>query len=141
MLILALYPGRVGGERRPGIDCLRMRDHSQKNLGIRLRLEIVGKINTYTSDIFPYHGKIQPFASRITFNSMNVEDNRRVYEAKDAFFFLQLVLALHPSCPNLPLKECSIGAKNHDAVAKVTEFVFIGSFSHHYGTIHIGSRL
>ena len=28
-----------------------MRNHSQKNLGIRLRLEIVGKINTYTSDI------------------------------------------------------------------------------------------
>ena len=94
---LASYPGRMGGERRPGIDCLRMRDHSQKNLGIRLRLEIVGKINTYTSDIFPYHGKIQPFASRITFNSMNsritfnsmnVEDNRRVYEAKDAFLRL-----------------------------------------------------
>ena len=40
---IASYPGRVGGERRPGIDCLRMRDHSQKNLGIRLRLEIVGK--------------------------------------------------------------------------------------------------
>ena len=85
---LASYPGRVGGEKRPGIDCLRMRDHSQKNLGIRLRLEIVGKINTYTSDIFPYHGKIQPFASRITFNSMSVEDNRRVYEAKDAFLRL-----------------------------------------------------
>ena len=78
----------MGGEKRPGIDCLRMRDHSQKNLGIRLRLEIVGKINTYTSDIFPYHGKIQPFASRITFNSMSVEDNRRVYEAKDAFLRL-----------------------------------------------------
>ena len=41
----------MGGEKRPGIDCLRMRDHSQKNLGIRLRLETVGKINTYTSDI------------------------------------------------------------------------------------------
>jgi len=24
-LRLASYPGRVGGERRPGIDCLRMR--------------------------------------------------------------------------------------------------------------------
>ena len=78
----------MGGERWPGIDCLRMRDHSQKNLRIRLRLEIVGKINTYTSDIFPYHGKIQPLASRITFNSMNVEDNHRVYEAKDAFLRL-----------------------------------------------------
>ena len=37
--------------------------HSQKNLGIRLRLEIVGKIKTCTSDIFPYYRKIQPFAS------------------------------------------------------------------------------
>ena len=86
--VLASYPGRVGGERRPGIDCLRMRNHPQKNLGIRLRLETVGKINTYTSDIFPYHGTIQPFASRITFNSMDVENNRRVYEAKDAFLQL-----------------------------------------------------
>ena len=43
------------GERQPGIDCLRMCDHSQKDLGIHLRLEIVGKINTYTSDILPYH--------------------------------------------------------------------------------------
>ena len=25
MKLLASYPGRVGGERRPGIDCLRMR--------------------------------------------------------------------------------------------------------------------
>ena len=78
----------MGGERRPGIDCLCMRDHSQKNLGIRVRLEIVGKINTYMSYIFPYHRKIQPFASRITFNSMNVEDNRCVYKAKDAFLQL-----------------------------------------------------
>ena len=23
--VVASYPGRVGGERRPGIDCLRMR--------------------------------------------------------------------------------------------------------------------
>ena len=82
---IASYPGRVGGKRRPGIDCLRMHDHSQKNLGIRLRLEIVG---TFTSNIFPYHRKIQPFASRITFNSMNVEDNCRVYKAKDAFLRL-----------------------------------------------------
>ena len=38
------YPGRVGGEKRFGIDCLRMRDNSRKNLGIRLPLETVGKI-------------------------------------------------------------------------------------------------
>ena len=86
--LLASYPGHVGGEKRPGINCLCMRDHSQKNLGIQLRLEIVGKINTHTSDIFPYHRKIQPFASQITFNSMNEEDNRRVYEAKDGFLRL-----------------------------------------------------
>ena len=61
-VIIASYPGRVGGKKRPGIDCLRMRDNSQKNLGIRLCLETVGKINTYTSDIFPYHWKVQPFA-------------------------------------------------------------------------------
>ena len=28
--LLALYPGRVGGEKRPGIYRLRMHDHSQK---------------------------------------------------------------------------------------------------------------
>ena len=68
---IALYPGRVGGERQPGIDCLHMRNHSQKNLGIRLRLEIVGKINMYTSDIFLYHPKIQLFASCITFEQLH----------------------------------------------------------------------
>ena len=45
----------MGGESQPGIDCLRMRDHSQKDLGIHLRLEIVGIFNTYTYDILPYH--------------------------------------------------------------------------------------
>ena len=29
--------------------------YSQKNLGIHSDLENVGKTNTYTSDIFPYH--------------------------------------------------------------------------------------
>ena len=62
-----------------------MHDHSQKKLGIRLRLEIVGKINTYTSDIVPCHRKIQPFASWIT---KNAKDNCRVYEGKDAFLWL-----------------------------------------------------
>ena len=71
----------MGGGKRPGIDCLCMHDPSQKNLGIYLRLEIVSKINTHTSHIYT-------FASRITFNSMNVEDNHRVYEAKDAFLWL-----------------------------------------------------
>ena len=88
ILALASYPGCVGREKRPGIDCLRMRDHSPKNLGFCLCSEIVGKIDTHMSGIFPYHRKIQPFASRITFNSMNVEDNRHVYEAKDAFLQL-----------------------------------------------------
>ena len=69
-------------------DCLRMRAHSQKKLGICLHLEIVSKINTYMSDIFPCNRKIQPFASLITFNSKNVEDNHRVYKGKDAFLWL-----------------------------------------------------
>ena len=88
---IASYPGRVGRERRHGIDCLRMRDHSQKNLGIHLCLEIVNKINTYTFDIFLYHRKIQPFASWITFNSMNVEDNAMERKAKMLSCGYQLV--------------------------------------------------
>ena len=28
MYIIALYPGHMGGERRPGIDCLHMCNHS-----------------------------------------------------------------------------------------------------------------
>ena len=28
---VASYPGRMGGERRPGIDCLRMRDHEARH--------------------------------------------------------------------------------------------------------------
>ena len=55
MILTQLLLWAAWEERRPGIDCLLMRDHSQKYLGIRLRLEIVGKINTYTSGIFPYH--------------------------------------------------------------------------------------
>ena len=39
-MLVASYPGSVGGERQPCIDCLNMCDNSQKNLGIRLRLEI-----------------------------------------------------------------------------------------------------
>ena len=35
----------MGGEKRPGIDCLRMHNYFYKNLGIHLHLEIVG---TYT---------------------------------------------------------------------------------------------
>ena len=40
---LGNFPSRtfLGGEKWPGIDCLCMRDHSQKNLGICLHLEIV----------------------------------------------------------------------------------------------------
>ena len=53
MYIIASYPGHMGGERRPGIDCLHMCNQSPKNLGIRLRLENVGKINAHTSNILP----------------------------------------------------------------------------------------
>ena len=48
---------------RKKMTCLRMRDHSLKNLGIHLHLEIASEISTYMSDIFLYHQKIQPFAS------------------------------------------------------------------------------
>ena len=61
---LASYPDCVGGEKRPGIDGLRMRDNSQ---GIRLRLETVGKINTYNISV-PLKGAA---VCRLnTFNSM-----------------------------------------------------------------------
>ena len=41
------------------------------------------------SDIFTCHRKIQLFASLITFNSKNVEDNRHAYEGEDAFLWLR----------------------------------------------------
>ena len=85
---LASYPGHVGGEKRPCIHCLCMHDHSQKNLGIHSHLEIVSKINMYTSDIFLYRWKIQPSAGWIISNSINVEDNCRVYKGKYAFLLL-----------------------------------------------------
>lgn len=47
---VASYPGCVGGERRPGINCFRMCNNSQ---------------NTCTSDVFPYYWKVQLFASWI----------------------------------------------------------------------------
>ena len=65
-----------------------MHDNSQKNLGIRLRLETVGKTNTYTSDIFPHHWKVQPFAGWILSTLWKVKDNHHVYEGKDAFLGL-----------------------------------------------------
>ena len=74
---------KPGGDGLVSIACI-----CQKNLGICLHLEIVGKIYTYTSDIFPCHRMIQPFSSWITFNSKNVEDNHHVYEGKDAFLWL-----------------------------------------------------
>ena len=61
---LASYPG----ERRPGIDCLCIHNHFQKNLGIGF----VGEINTYAPNIFLYHRKIHLFASWSTFNFTNV---------------------------------------------------------------------
>ena len=53
---------------------------ARSKLGIRLRLEIVGKTNTYTSDIFPCHRKMQPLKS-----AAKVKDNCPVYEGEDAF--------------------------------------------------------
>ena len=45
------------GEKWPGINCLFMHNHSQENLRICLCLEIVGKIDIYMSDTFPYNRK------------------------------------------------------------------------------------
>ena len=73
-----------------------MRDHS--HAGIRLRLEIVGKTNTYTHDD---HRKMQPFASWTTFNSMKVEDSRRVYEGENAFLAAVLVSLYATRCCHL----------------------------------------
>ena len=54
-LSLASYPGHVGGEKRPGIDCLHMCDHSIKNVE-----SIVGK----TKHIhLIYCQKLWPFAT------------------------------------------------------------------------------
>ena len=36
VLYITLFPGHVGGEKQPVIDCLCLHDHFQKNLGIRL---------------------------------------------------------------------------------------------------------
>ena len=53
-LQVALYPGRVGGEKRPGIDCLGMRDTDSQ--GIRklsvksIRIRPIGICNTMASN-------------------------------------------------------------------------------------------
>ena len=85
---IASYPGRVGGERRPGTDCLLMRDHSQKTWKPVYVRKLSVKLICIRLMYFPCHWKIQPFASWITFNSKNVEDSHRVYESKDAFLWL-----------------------------------------------------
>ena len=38
-----------------------MRNHPQKNLGIRVRLEMVGKIDSYTSNLLPDHQKVASY--------------------------------------------------------------------------------
>ena len=48
---VAAYPGRVGGEKRAGIDCLRMPDHSKKNLGMFA-------LGNGRFDIFPKDGAV-----------------------------------------------------------------------------------
>ena len=57
-----------------------------ETLGIRLRLEIVGKNNTYTSVYISVSSKDTAVCQLN--NSVNVKDNRRVYEGKDAFLRL-----------------------------------------------------
>ena len=117
----------MGGERQPGIDCLRMRDHSQKNLGIRIRPTYFRIIKRYSrlpvelrstpwtnrepyeasldvtqshplrmQDAFrPISGLIScagvtgrwglPYHAQNAVRWLDVENNRRVYEVKDAF--------------------------------------------------------
>ena len=79
---LPSYLGRVGGERRLGIDCLR--DHSQKNLGIRLRLELSVKSIRIRPVYFHIIKRYSCLPVELPSTPMNVEDNHRVYEAKDA---------------------------------------------------------
>ena len=45
--VVALFSGHVGGEKWPGMNCLHICDNPQKNLGICVCLEIVGKINMH----------------------------------------------------------------------------------------------
>ena len=66
-----------------------MCDHSQKNLGICSHLEIVGKINMYMSDIIiSVSSKDAAVYQLKCIHFMNVEDNCRLYEGKDAFLRL-----------------------------------------------------
>ena len=51
----ASFSGRVGGEKTVWYPLLAHAHASQKNLGIRFRW--VSKIDTYTSDLLPYHRK------------------------------------------------------------------------------------
>ena len=56
-LLLASYPGHVGGEKWPGIDCFHMCDHFQKNLriyrvGSYAILLLVSPLVTYSWKIY-----------------------------------------------------------------------------------------
>ena len=70
------YPGCVGEEKWPGINCLHMHDHSQKNLGISLRLKM-RTCPTSSKDV-----------AVCQLEYLQLEDNRRVYVDKDAFLRL-----------------------------------------------------
>ena len=47
---VASFPGHVGGEKVDLVSTLLVHAHSQKNLGIRVHLQMVDKIDTRTSD-------------------------------------------------------------------------------------------
>ena len=105
-VIASLVPcNQAMWEEKDGLvfDCLHMRDHFQKNLGICLHLETVGKINMYTSDIRPIYFRIikRYIAAIYQFNSMNVEDNCCVYEGKDAFLWLPTRFGKSARCCHL----------------------------------------
>ena len=75
----------MGGERWPGIDCLCMRDHSQKNW----ESVYVWKLSVKSIRIRPIYLRIiERYSCLLVELPSTVEDNRRVYEAKDAFLRL-----------------------------------------------------
>ena len=58
----SIVPRQCGRKKWPGINCLRMCNHCQKNLGIHVRLKMSVK---YASNIFPYHGEIDTFGMSV----------------------------------------------------------------------------
>lgn len=76
----------VGGEKRPGIDCLCINDNSKENLGIHLMFEIVSKIIMY---VFLYFQLVAVYC-QLEKNLQLQESRGYIYEGKDAFLRLPM---------------------------------------------------